>query len=180
MGAYEVTQSEYVEVMGDNPSQVFKAEGKLGWDWPVESVTWDQANDFCNKLSERPEEKRAGRVYRLPTEAEWEYAFCAGAQKPHPIDPVKASGYAWTRANSGRALHPVGKLKPNAWGLYDMHGNVFEWCSDAQAGAHKECKGTGRVLRGSSFPSDVGHLRFWCDPDKLAWDFGFRVVCVNR
>jgi formylglycine-generating enzyme required for sulfatase activity len=141
MGAYEVTQEEYERVMGKNPSR-YAAGGDLrkeveGLDtkrFPVDSVTWHDAAEFCQKLSESPAEKRAGRIYRLPTEAEWEYACRGGNRKPtryffgdRDADVAK---YGWVRPYFTGRTHQVGELEPNPLGLYDMIGNVPEWCQD--------------------------------------------------
>ena len=141
LGKYEVTQAQYEAIMGENPSR-FK-----GTDQPVESVSWNDAMAFCEKLTER--EQAAGRLlkgyeYTLPTEAQWEYACRAGTMTAFNngtnietddqiygecpnLDPV---GWYW--CNSESKTHPVGLKQPNDWGLYDMHGNVFEWCLDAK------------------------------------------------
>ena len=141
LGKYEVTQEQYEAVMGENPSR-FK-----GADQPVESVSWKDAMAFCEKLTER--EQAAGRLlqgyeYTLPTEAQWEYACRAGTMTAFNngtnietdeevygecpnLDPL---GWYW--CNSESKTHPVGQKRPNDWGLYDMHGNVFEWCLDAK------------------------------------------------
>jgi formylglycine-generating enzyme required for sulfatase activity len=126
IGVYEVTNAEWEQLMGTNPSY-FK-DG----DRPVVKVSSEDAFEFCRKLSDLPAEQRAGRVYRLPTEAEWEYACRAGSTTTYSFgnDSSELMEYGWYRANGGDMTHPVGEKKPNAWGLYDMHGNVAEWCSD--------------------------------------------------
>ena len=144
MGKYEVTQGEYLAVMGNNPSWFngdHTAEGgpNYGTDLsrPVELVSWDDAMNYCGQLTQR--ERAAGRigtngVYRLPTEAEWEYACRAwtSTRFSYGDDPgyTNLTNYAWYNDNSGGTTHPVGQKLPNPWGLYDMHGNVWEWCQD--------------------------------------------------
>ena len=92
-------------------------------------MAWEEAVEFCGRLSDLPAEKRAGQVYRLPTEAEWEYACRGGTTTAYSFgnDAGQLSNYAWWKVNSGGATHPVGLKKPNPWGLYDIHGNVWEW-----------------------------------------------------
>jgi formylglycine-generating enzyme required for sulfatase activity len=121
LGKYEVTQAQYEAVVGRNPSN-WKAP-----DRPVEHVAWGEAVEFCRLATER-----TGRRFRLPTEAEWEYACRAGSTGMWCFgnSEVGLSDYGWYSRNAGRQTHPVGRKKPNAWGLHDMHGNVSEWVAD--------------------------------------------------
>ena len=145
-------------------------------EYPMECVTWDKAREFCRKVTER--QRKAGRlpkgcVYRLPTEAEWEYACRAGAKGPYNVkgdsdkaDYLKSAKYLGSFANvaAGKTM-PVGQKKPNAWGLYDMHGNVYEWCLDWYGayprGKAKDptgpAKGRKKVARGGSFNGPAPH-----------------------
>ena len=163
VGVYEVTNAQWKKVMGSVPSN-WKDD-----DRPVEQVSLDDAVEFCRKLSELPAERRAGRVYRLPTEAEWEYACRAGTTTKYSFgdDESLLGDYGWFDGNSGKQTHPVGLKKPNAWGLYDMHGNVWERCSDWYGdypdGAMTDPKGPSsgsyRVYRGGSWDSSAGFCR---------------------
>lgn len=123
VGVYEVTQREFRQVMGENPS-AFKGD-----DFPVESLTIEQAQEFCRRLSELPGEKQAGRVYRIPTNLEWEYACRAGTETKFNFgdEEWKIDSHAWYNGNSG-SPHAVGLKRANAWGIYDIHGNVSELC----------------------------------------------------
>jgi formylglycine-generating enzyme required for sulfatase activity len=196
LGVTEVTQGQYKKVMGNNPSEFQGGRFKgVGLNHPVENVSWKDAVEFCRKLSMWPEEKKAGRVYRLPTEAEWEYACRAGSQTAFHFgdDPGSLGDYAWFRDNSGGQTHPVGQKKPNAWGLYDMHGNVWEWCSDWYGdyprGAVTDPIGPTigpregsdrRVSRGGSWGSEAASCRsadrYWFYPSYRYNNYGFRVA----
>jgi formylglycine-generating enzyme required for sulfatase activity len=140
LGIHEVTQEQFARVMGENPS-VFTSAAKIGGpDHPVENVSWAKAVEFCEKLSALPEEKKARRRYRLPTEAEWEYACRAGKNETpfstgndlHLSDAniLRPKERLADPESHAEPTKPVGSYPPNAWGLYDMHGNVWEWCSD--------------------------------------------------
>jgi formylglycine-generating enzyme required for sulfatase activity len=155
IGVHEVTNAHWKRVMGSVTS-LRKDE-----DLPVEGVNWwGDAIEFCRKLSELPAERQAGRVYRLPTEAEWECACRAGTTTAYSFgDDEKLLGdFCWFDGNSGNAAHPVGTKKPNPWGLHDMHGNVWEWCSDwydfKLAGGvdpNGPARGSDRVCRGGGW-----------------------------
>jgi formylglycine-generating enzyme required for sulfatase activity len=184
LGVTEVTQEQYERVMGANPS-TFK-----GAQLPVEKVSWDDAVEFCRKLSVLSAERSAGRVYRLPTDAEWEYACRAGSRTKWSFGDAESSpgDYAWYWDNSGNKTHPVGTKKPNAWGLYDMHGNVWEWCLDWYDGYASTpmddpvgpATGSLRVSRGGGWSSDAGYcrsaFRSGRAPDSRYDFLGFRLV----
>jgi formylglycine-generating enzyme required for sulfatase activity len=143
-GVFEVTQAQYEKVMGNNPShfqgdilrELLKTKDPRSNEssdfLPVESVNWHDAVAFCAKLSEIAEEKSARREYRLPSEAEWEYACRAGTLSAYHFgdNPELLENFAWYVDNSNGMTHPIGQKSPNPWGLYDMHGNVAEWCAD--------------------------------------------------
>ena len=186
IGVHEVTQAQYEQVMGVNPSK-FK-----GADNPVENVSWEDAVEFCRRLSELPAEKEAGNVYRLPSEAQWEYACRAGTTTEYSFgdDDSDLGDYAWFRENSSNRTHPVGDKLPNAWGLYDMHGNVLEWCQDwygdypsgSVTDPSGATSGSYRVIRGGCwlYPAEGcrSAYRFWDFPSSRSSSSGFR-VCLS-
>jgi formylglycine-generating enzyme required for sulfatase activity len=167
MGTYEVTQGEWQKVIGNNPS-TFKGSDRL----PVEQVSWNGCQAFC---------QRAGSGLRLPTEAEWEYACRAGTQTRYLSGDTDSSlgDCAWYTVNSGNQTHPVGQKRPNAWGLYDMQGNVLEWCADYW---YRENPGVGtaRVRRGSCWGGGPRDCRSGssdrASPDHTDYNNGFRVA----
>ena len=159
LGATEVTQAQWKAVMGGNPS-FFQGD-----DLPVENLNWNECQEFLKKLSEKE-----GKTYRLPTEAEWEYACRAGSTTRYSFgDEAAALGdYAWYGANSEVATHPVGQKKANAWGLYDMYGNVWEWCQDRISANYEDkeqtdpagpAEGSQRCFRGGAWYDDVNRCR---------------------
>ena len=160
VGKYEVTQAEWRAVMGSNPS-LFKGDRN-----PVEMVSWDAAKDLVRKLS-----AKTGKTYRLLSEAEWEYAARAGTQSKYHCGNGDGclSGVAWYTSNSGSRTHPVGSKGGNAFGLHDMHGNVWEWVEDCWNGDYSGAPTDGsartsgdcsrRVLRGGSWSIGPGNLR---------------------
>ena len=188
VGVTQVTQSQFERVMGRNPSCFSGAQR------PVDQVSWDCAVEFCSRLSVLPAEKAARRVYRLPTEAEWEYACRAGTTTKYSFgdDANNLGDYAWFDVNSGDSTHPVGLKKPNAWGFYDMHGNVWEWCADWYDDLTKwpvsdpvgPPTGTLRVNRGGSWsvwPADCrSMIRNKYNPSFSHRGLGFRVALVFR
>ncbi|MGD0901004.1 MAG: formylglycine-generating enzyme family protein, partial [Thermoguttaceae bacterium] len=167
MAVTPVTQAQWKALTRDNPSHF------IGDDLPVESVSWDGAVAFCEKLSQKE-----GKTYRLPIEAEWEYACRAGTATAYYTgdgeDDLAKAG--WYDKNSDGKTHPVGQKKPNAWGLFDMHGNVTQRCSDWGGPQN----GEGRALRGGSW-KDVARycrsgFRSWIDPATRYNDVGLRLV----
>jgi formylglycine-generating enzyme required for sulfatase activity len=182
IGKYPITQAQYEAVMGTNHSQ-FKNNPQN----PVESVSWNDAQAFCQKLSQI-----TGKTYRLPTEAEWKYACRAGTTTRYYFgdDANQLEDYAWYYKNSQETTHPVGQKKPNAWGLYDMSGNVWEWCEDNWHDSYKNAPSDGsawltndndsHIIRGGSWLVIPRGCRSASriDHDSLGDRYGFRVVCV--
>lgn len=182
IGKYEITQAQWKSVMGTEPS-VFKGDNL-----PVEMVSWIEAQEFCKRLSEA-----TGKKYTLPTEAQWEYAARGGNKSQHykyagsnDIDEV-----AWYENNSGRITHPVGTKKANELGIYDMSGNVYEWCSDWYGDYDENdtenpqgvADGAERVLRGGywryyTWGCRVSYRSHSTPDDQFA--LGFRVACISE
>jgi uncharacterized protein (TIGR02996 family) len=211
LGVFQVTQAQYQKVMGSNPSYFCssgggkdKVKGLDTRNFPVEQVSWGEAVAFCKKLSKLAEEKREKRLYSLPAEAQWEYACRGGAPSASPFH--FGASLSSTQGNfdgnypyGGAAKGPylkrptvVGSYPPNAFGLFDMHGNVWEWCQDWSAEdyhAQSPSKdptgpptGERRVLRGGSWRLNArdcrAACRLWVVPGSRYRGIGFRVVCL--
>ena len=191
MGTHEVTQREFESVMGSNPS-FFKGENL-----PVDKVSFEQAVAFCKALTTG--DRKAGRIaanmiYRLPTEAEWEYACLAGATTAFSFGDSEAESdaHAWSAENADDKTNPVGQKKPNGKGLYDMHGNVWEWVVDWFA-AHPKAEqlvdptgpteGKHRVFKGGGWYHEAKYARstsrFMMEPGMSINFVGFRVALVE-
>ena len=198
LGKTEVTQGQWKSVMGSSP---WSGMGNVqaDKDCPATYVSWNDATEFCKKLTNL--ERKAGKLkadeeYRLPTEAEWEYACRAGTTTAFSFgddDGSKLGEYAWFDGNTGTGdleeyAHKVGMKKPNPWGLHDMHGNVEEWCSDYWYG-EKLSGGTDpvgpnggstRVFRGGSYQASPVYCqsaaRMWGEPSIRSFFVGFRVA----
>jgi formylglycine-generating enzyme required for sulfatase activity len=188
IGRYEVTQREFAALMGRNPSH-FQGDPNR----PVEKVSFQDASQYCVELTRR--ERDGGRLpaefeYRLPTEAEWEYACRAGSTNRFSFGNDLATGdaYAWTGENSDATSHPVGIKQPNDWGLYDMHGNVWEWVSDwfeaYPARPLTDPSGPAaskyKVFKGGGWNQDLQYAnassRFMMSPSNGIHFVGFRVA----
>lgn len=179
LGKYPVTQREWVEVMGCNPSS---SEGD---DRPVEQVSWNEVQEFVKRLNA----KEGAKKYRLPSEAEWEFACRAGTTTKYPFgnDESELDKYAWY---AGKTSHGVGQKKPNPWGFYDMHGNVWEWCQDrwhddyedapVDGSAWEDGSSSLRVDRGGCWSSLARYcrssLRSGYNPDSRYGFTGFRLL----
>jgi formylglycine-generating enzyme required for sulfatase activity len=187
LGKYEVTQAQWMEVMGNNPSE-FKGENN-----PVETVSWEDVQVFIQKLNQ----KEGTDKYRLPTEAEWEYAARAGTAGPYYFGDNESDlgDYAWYKDNAGGASRPVGQKKPNPWGLFDMHGNIWEWAADWHGmdyypnspevdppgpASYDKDIGKFRVLRGGDWTTNAYGCRSWYRGSNLPGarfgNFGFRLA----
>ena len=193
MGKYEVTQAQWQAVMGvtiqeqrDKANKSWPLRG-VGAKHPMYYVSWDEVQDFINKLNATGD----GISCRLPTEAQWEYAARAGSQHAYSFgdDAAKLGGYAWYGDNAGGTTHPVGKKQPNAWGLYDMHGNVWEWVADGKRTYASEAvtnpigptdAGADRVIRGGSWNAPAQNARSayrdWDHPGYRHGNLGFRCL----
>jgi formylglycine-generating enzyme required for sulfatase activity len=184
LGATEVTQGQYRAVTGQIPSYLKGSD-----DLPVEGVSWKDATEFCERPSELEKRRFGGARYRLPTEAEWEYACRAGSSTQYSFgaDTASLAEYAWFKGNSDDKAHPVERRRPNAWGLYDMYGNVWERCSDwygadyyglsPVADPRGPSQGEARVLRGGCWVNEPSVIRsalrgYNPPPDRT----GFRVA----
>ncbi len=199
MAVHTVTQAQFQKIMGRNPAK-FDVNHGGGIDHPVENVTWEEAVDFCRRLSAVPEERSAKRVYRLPTEAEWEYACRAGTTTPFSVGVGLSSEQANFDGNfplggAARGLFaektlPAGSYTPNNYSLCDMHGNVWEWCADwlhsdyygvsPKRNPQGPSGGVFRVLRGGSWRSQAvtcrSAYRNGLGPKSRDRCTGFRVV----
>jgi len=182
-GKYVVTQKQWKEVRGKNPSQFGGCD-----DCPVENVSWDDLQGFIKRLNKKEDTDK----YRLPTEAEWEYAARAGTSTRYSFgdDESMLGEYAWYDENSGEKTHPVGEKKPNPWGLYDIHGNVWEWVQDRWHenydgapldGSAWESGGSGRrIQRGGGWHTSARRCRsanrIGYTPDIRFYNIGVRLV----
>ena len=205
MGVYPVTKGQFAAFVKDDGYQTQNEKSKLGppfgpWqhpfagyepkdDDPVVCLSWNEATKFCEWLS-----KKEKKTYQLPTEAQWEYACRAATTTAYSFgdDPKDLGDYSWFFDNSGQHTQPVGGKKPNPWGLYDMHSDVFQWCADYYAkdfyekspgkDPHNLDKADNRVVRGGCWHA-VARLcrsanRNWAKPDLSTYDYGFRVVMI--
>lgn len=184
LGKYEVTQEQWMTIMGNNPS-TFK--GKMN---PVDTVSWEDCQIFIQKLSEK-----TGQKFSLPTEAQWEFACRAGTTTPWSFGENEdiAGDYAWINENSNKTTNPVGSKEPNAWGIYDMYGNIQEWCADWYTNKYQienstdpigPSSGDSRIVRGGGWGENTIDIRSSyrnCNgPDGKNDGIGFRCVMVAK
>ncbi|TAL35332.1 MAG: formylglycine-generating enzyme family protein [Spirochaetes bacterium] len=183
MSKFELTQKQYRSTIGVDPCN--NSNYGIGDDYPVHFINWSDAKSFCDIWS-----AKYNMVVRLPSEAEWEYACNAGGQNTYFWGNEMDGEYCWYSGNSGRQTHPVGTRRSNIWGLYDMNGNVWEWCGDwygdkyysdsPEQNPQGPADGKYRILRGGSWGShDVitrSAYRHWSDPNSKGGDIGFRIV----
>ena len=176
-----VTQGQWTAIMGINPSHF----NDCGDNCPVEQISWNEVQKFIRRLNQR-----TGKSYRLPTESEWEYACRTGTRTRFFFgnSDSQLGLYAWYDENSGRTTHPVAQKQPNAWGLYDMYGNVWEWCSDwygdYPSGSVTDpagpASGDNRVIRGGSWNCDARYcrsaIRGGYGPGFRFYNLGFRLA----
>jgi formylglycine-generating enzyme required for sulfatase activity len=181
LGQYAVIQTQWQAVMESNPSRFTGDPNR-----PVETVSWDDVQEFIRRLHAR----EGGTAYRLPTEAEWEYAARASATTAYSFgnDPRQLNEYAWYSENAGGQTHPVGQRKLNAWGLYDMYGNVWEWAQDwygpytaaAAVDPAGPSSGSDRVIRGGSWNNGASYCRsayrYSAAPGSRDGALGFRLL----
>jgi formylglycine-generating enzyme required for sulfatase activity len=167
MAETPTTQKQYEIITGENPSR-FEGENN-----PVEQVSWHDSVKFCELLTEKLKHKLKGRTFTLPTEEQWEYACRAGTTGPYNVDGKDLDELGWFNKNSNNTTHPVGQKLPNNWGLYDMHGNVWEWCSTKRDEQY-------RIFRGGSWYDDSDYarcsIRLWLHPFFRNLECGFRVM----
>ncbi|TQD29544.1 formylglycine-generating enzyme family protein [Methanolobus vulcani] len=182
LGKYTVTQKQWKAVMGNNPSD-FKDD-----DRPVGQVSWNDVQEFVRKLNEM----EGTDEYRLPSEAEWEYGCRAGTTTRYLFgdDASDLDDYAWWDKNSGCTTHPVGQKKPNPWGLYDVHGNVWEWCQDEwhddytgapdDGSSWEDGSSSDRIIRGGGLGVEAWYcrsaFRYYFQPDGRGSPVGFRLL----
>ncbi len=185
LGKYPVTQEQWEAVTGNNPSNVLEPKS------PVVNVSWEDCRQFCDMLNAKP---HAAGKFQLPTEAQWEYACRAGSTTSYCFgsEESRLGDFAWYAANAQLQAHSIGTKLPNVWGLYDMHGNVWQWCLDwydrgYYANSPKDdpmgpATGPGRVFRGGGWDYPAASCRSAyrseAEPDCRNYDLGLRVCLI--